>query len=762
LLRQPSAPPLLLIVSHRGSSGQHHPLLHALYEALTADVRLDLRTLELGPLSSEASAQLLESASPGAPRALIEQARGNPFLLEELLRLAPRMHGEGGARAAGSSGSEGADWPSLGAAIEARLAARSEAERRLLELLALAGRPVPPGLVRAAAGAGWQASLQTLTSTRFALRSAVDGSSSCYHDAVREAVLGALSPERIRQGHRRLALGLLQAADALPEALAVHLAGAGHPLRAARQMILAAERAAASLAFERAAQLYQSALELGRFTAAEAHRLRRCRAHALASAGRGRDAAELYLELLDGADPCSALELRTSAAEQYLLSGRLEPGLEHLGGALRSLGLRWHEGAVGTIASFLQHRLQLCLRGRRFAARPVSTVTADRLRLLQRASHALARLDPLRASELASRALLLALRAGSAEAISQALVSDMLIGALFRVPAPELQRRRQCAEHACAQFGSAQDHASLHSALAAVARLEAEPDLAAALGHYERFFEVHSGHVLPRASYERPWEEWARAVVLFLQGELGRVAREVPARLDEGWGRGDHCIVPLWAGGDALLARFAVGDIAGAEHDWARAERAWSSRSFALQDLMLALGGFYVRRRQGDARATWQAAEVAWRRFSQSPLRRMPNAADTMHSLRGHAALELCARATSTRERREYLELARRCLRPAPRHPNLAAVFRCHLLAAAYQQQRGDPESAERALERAEAHLRTMPLYFQAVRYRRGLLLGNQRGRAWVSEARGFLRAHGAADPDRVFDWLLPGYQRAS
>jgi tetratricopeptide (TPR) repeat protein len=762
LLRQPAAAPILLIASHRGSASQRHPLLRPLYEALSADLRLDLRTLELGPLTPEASAQLLEGASPGAPRTLIEQARGNPFLLEELLRLAPRMHSDGVPRAACSGGSESSDWPSLAVAIETRLAALSDAERRLLELLALAGRPLPPVLVRAAAGAGWQAALQTLTSTRFALRSAVDGSSSCYHDAVREAVLGTLSPRRIRQGHRRLALGLLHAADALPEALAVHLAGAGHPLRAARQMILAAARAGASLAFERAAQLYQSALELGRFTAAEARRLQLCRAHALASAGHGRDAAELYLELVDGADAAAALELRTSAAEQYLLSGRLEPGLGHLGNALRSLGLRWHESALGTIALFWQHRLQLCLRGRRFVARPVSSVTADRLRLLQRASHALARLDPLRASELASRALLLALRAGSAEAISQALVGDMMIGALFRVPAAELLRRRQCAEQACAQFGSAQDHASLHSALAAAARLEAEPDLAAALGHLERFLEVHSGNVLPRASYERPWEEWARAVVLFLQGELGRVARDVPARLDEGWARGDHCIVPLWAGGDALLARFAVGDVAGAEHDWARAERAWSSRSFALQDLMLALGGFYVQRRQGDARATWQVAEVAWRRFSKSPLRRMPNAADTMHSLRGHAALERCARATAARERGEFLELAKRCLRPAPRRPNLAAVFRCHLLAAAYQHQRGDSESAERALERAEAHLRTMPLYFQAVRYRRGLLLGTQRGQDWVAQARAFLRANGAADPDQVFDWLLPGYQRAS
>jgi hypothetical protein len=172
------------------------------------------------------------------------------------------------------------------------------------------------------------------------------------------------------------------------------------------------------------------------------------------------------------------------------------------------------------------------------------------LLLLQRASAALARLDPLRASELASRALVLALEMGSADAIGAALVADLVVGTLFRVSEAELARRRDRAERACQSFGAAPEQAMLHSALATAARLKAQPDLPEALTHFERFFAIHQAHVLPRASYERPWEEWARTVVRCLQGELAPVAREVPARLDEGWARGDHCIVPLWAGGD--------------------------------------------------------------------------------------------------------------------------------------------------------------------------------------------------------------------
>ena len=102
-------------------------------------------------------------------------------------------------------------------------------------------------------------------------------------------------------------------------------------------------------------------------------------------------------------------------------------------------------------------------------------------------------------------------------------------------------------------------------------------------------------------------------MVRCLLGELTAVARDVPARLDEGWSRGDHCIVPLWAGGDPLLARLAVGDVASAERDLRRAQRAWPSRSFSLQDLMLVLGDYYLRRFRGDHEPMDDATMMALR-----------------------------------------------------------------------------------------------------------------------------------------------------
>jgi hypothetical protein len=214
----------------------------------------------------------------------------------------------------------------------------------------------------------------------------------------------------------------------------------------------------------------------------------------------------------------------------------------------------------------------------------------------------------------------------------------------------------------------------------------------------------------------------------------------------------------LWAGGDQLLARLAVGDVEAAERDWARAERAWTSRTFTLQDLMLALGATHLQRYRGNPRGAWQIAERARQRLESSPLRRMPNAVDTVQSMRGHAAIDLAARAESSQERRQWLELARRIQRPPRLQLHLPTLFRCHLLAAAWHFQQGDEEQAVLLLGRAEPHLDSIPLYAQAVRYRRGVLMGGVRGAELVAETRSFLSNAGAVEPERLLELLVPGY----
>ena len=72
-----------------------------------------------------------------------------------------------------------------------------------------------------------------------------------------------------------------------PNVLLRHLEACGESARAAKQAEQAARLAAEGLAFERAAELYATALRLGSYAGDEARKLRLARAEALAKAERG-------------------------------------------------------------------------------------------------------------------------------------------------------------------------------------------------------------------------------------------------------------------------------------------------------------------------------------------------------------------------------------------------------------------------------------------------------------------------------------------
>src|SRR6266702_7360029 len=83
-----------------------------------------------------------------------------------------------------------------------------------------------------------------------------------YHDRIRDAVVGRLTAEALKECHQRLASGLLGTGGADPERLATHYLGAGDAESAAEYGTAAAAKASEALAFDRAARLYRFALHL--------------------------------------------------------------------------------------------------------------------------------------------------------------------------------------------------------------------------------------------------------------------------------------------------------------------------------------------------------------------------------------------------------------------------------------------------------------------------------------------------------------------
>lgn len=351
--------------------------------------------LRLAPLTPTQSHHLARALLPEgrAAEALVAEAGGNPFLLHAL------------------AGHEGG----LRGAVSARMARLPAAAQRLLEVVCVAGAPLPRALWVAAAALDTDDGLALghLRAGRL-VRVRRDGSLEPYHDTLRRAVEAELPAPLKTQRHAGLADALEAAGAVDPELLALHLHGAGRPEAAATQATRGAERAMSALAFHHAAQLYAKSLEWAP-SQPGARGVKAALGDALSNAGRGEGAAEALLAACEGAQPTEQLELRRRAAGQLLRSGHLARGLALTRAVLEAQGLSLANTPRGAIASLVWTRARLRLRGRHFVARAADTIPPAelaRIDALTSTSIGLAAVDSLRAADLMGQALLRALRVG--------------------------------------------------------------------------------------------------------------------------------------------------------------------------------------------------------------------------------------------------------------------------------------------------------------------------------------------------------------
>ncbi|HKP62422.1 MAG TPA: AAA family ATPase [Polyangiales bacterium] len=733
LLRQADAPRLLLIVSHRSAGLAEQPILKPLYDALLADVRLDVRRLPLGPLSDEASSELVRAQLRGAgserAEALAREAAGNPFLLGELLRSAGR-----------------AQAGSLAELLQQRIAELPELERGMLEVLAVAARPVALDLVASAVGAlAARPAYETLRSAQLACSAGPPGSVECYHDKIREVLVSQLSAARSRELHQSLALALARRSDADPEQLCAHCEAAGEHERAAQYARRAAQRAADALAFERAASFYDKALALSSWDARERQRLRVARAEMLAHGGRGVLAGAAYLDALAGAGDSEAMELKRKAAEQYVYSGHLARGHALLEEALQPLGIRLPRSTRGAIASLLFQRARLRLRGHHFREHSqVDPHVAQKLAALHGAGTALIRTDALRGTDLLLRHLLLALDSGDAAEVCRALSWEVTCAAFLGERTERVAKLVSQAEVLCERTHDVESRAMLHFGRG-LSHFYA-PD---ALAEFQRCVALLREHALPTGYYNRAQAEVMSANQRVFRGELVQVARELPALIDEAWSRGDLCIVPMWCGLSSLLARMVVHDLSGGIRDLTRARAAWPEDSFTFQDFSLFQGELILARMARDGRAAWHAVQRYWPRFSASPLARVEFIAGRMRQVRAETAAVLAGQTRVASERAELLDLAARMAKTVAKGDWMSLPLRAGL---AYQ--RGEFELAVAALR--EGVRRTPPLYAHAARRRLAAMLGGDEGAALQREADEFFSTCSISHAEQLTDGLLP------
>jgi serine/threonine protein kinase len=419
-------PPGLLVLSHRSEGAEANAAIQSVRDAVENNSRLALRALVLGPLEQSAAeelarAQLARSSFEGGaleslPALIASECSGSPFFVGELCRFAVR-HG---------LGKGGIEKPSLQAALEDNLNGHSTLARRLLELSALAGRPLPTELLLQAAQAT-HTELDQLRGSHLLRLSRVDGSKvvECYHDKVREAVTASLS-ELGRVGCFAALAGALEKSEHPdPEFLATCFEGAGQRERAAEHYAHAADDSLAGTAFLHAAALYEKALTLGSFAPERQHVLRVAQGDALAQAGRGKRAAELFLLAAKDVEGTESRHLRRRAAQELFETGHGELGVQLFRELFKEVGSSLPANAAAALPRLLYSQARLKLRGLAYVPRKSGAASAESTEALAVQRSAITGLigqaHPLIAVSIGSEYLLRALTTAAPEHVANAL-----------------------------------------------------------------------------------------------------------------------------------------------------------------------------------------------------------------------------------------------------------------------------------------------------------------------------------------------------
>jgi serine/threonine protein kinase len=416
------APPILLVLTARPSN---EPDSAARFDAVATPElrRISLESLALAP-AIELAGQLRAAFAPSLQLDLAAIARetgGHPLYISELIRYAATKRNP-----------EAAATVRLEEAIMARIAELPPEARAIIDVLAIAGEPIPLEIIRDALDEKMSILQRQSAALRIAhlVRSGhADGSLEPYHDRVREAVLDAMDAAARLAWHKRLASALEASplARARPELLLWHLEAAGENARAAELASEAAHRAVSAGAFDQAASLFALALRGSHVDAQRARALRVEMGQALANAGRGAEAAEAFLDAARDAEPAIRLSCHRQAAEQLLSVGELDRGLEILRTLLGDVGVKMPRTQKSALASVVWSRAKLRLRGLRWKERRESQIAPEtllRLDVLKVASQSLALVDNIRAAAFNARWLLLALQIGESSRTAHALLTE--------------------------------------------------------------------------------------------------------------------------------------------------------------------------------------------------------------------------------------------------------------------------------------------------------------------------------------------------
>jgi hypothetical protein len=769
--QQPGAPALLIVASYRKPADQVaiDPMLREFVEQEC------VQTITVGPLSPENTRGLVgnlldgEEIEPAIIRriadAAVQEAGGNPFFVVELVHHLR-------ARVLPGRGIESfldGNVFRLESMILDRVDHLPAEAQRLLQVVALAGDPLPQRALASAAGLvlgseEWERGISALVEESLVRRRGRQGPDivECYHDRIRETVVGSLEEATSRHLHIQLAEAVEQWDRERTDMLARYWLSADDHERAKRYACEAAVEARTKLAFDRAAQLYQTAADLETDAGARADLLRAV-GECQSSNGCAVLAANAYQSAAALSTPARAAGLRHLAAEQLLRGGEIARGLDVLGGVLKEAGLRLAPSPRRAALSVAWRVMRLRLRGVGFVERPASSISAKDTHLLDvlwSANIGLSVVDIIRADDFLLRFLLLALKSGDIRRVAQGF--SALAGQLAVLGGSRFGWAMRLASEAEVLARRSSDPATIGMARlckALVRYFAGEFDAAANdLLAVEQYFLTHCRGM--------SWElATARSFACFSLRLAGRI-QELCERFDRYTADADR-VGDRYLGTNLRTYQTMVwlvrDDVPRASKEIEGILDAWPKDMYHLQHFF----HLYARCEQAlyaeKPEEAWQAICDERRRLKRSAMLNVSGVRIEHAWISGRAALAL-AETVGDDERPPLLRQAQQSARRLRKSEHQTGVAMGAAIDAGVRwlSPGADREAGIVALERAVATAEAAGAVLLAESGRRwlGEIMGGRRGEELRARSNGWMANQGVRNPARIAHLYAPGFRR--
>jgi hypothetical protein len=237
-------------------------------------------------------------------------------------------------------------------------------------------------------------------------------------------------------------------------------------------------------------------------------------------------------------------------------------------------------------------------------------------------------------------------------------------------------------------------------------------------------------------------------------GRIGEISARLPELLKDARQRGDLYAATNLRTSHTNIVWLAADEPNQAQTEIAEAMREWSPSGFHLPNYYELHGLAQNELYRGDAVAAWQRVERGFPLMKSAFLLELQIVRIEMHYLRARAAL---ASAAQSGDAAKKLSQAERDARAIERESTAWGNALALLIHAAVAATRGHSDAADR-FQTAADHLQgcSMHLHALAARYRRGQLLGGDRGNTLVREAEDAMQREAIRRPDRFVPMLAP------